>query len=187
MKHTAVFVFILTLSPFFNLEAQEIFYKYARLKDLSANFSYRKVIKSIGVTISSKGDLKFTRPDSFEWNITSPNKISMIYKNNAVSIIEDGKLMLATENAKLDQKMLSGIKHIKAFMMLDLPFIKDNYSILELAEKKIELNPINKSFLFKKIIIKMGKENPVEELSLIELNDDQIYIEFYEAKTKYEK
>lgn len=180
-----LFLFILCLLPG-QVFPLDIWQKYAKLKKLSANFSQTKELKNIGVTLKSSGTLNFERPNLFEWKVESPKKLVFQFKDNNISLMEDGKLMKNTDTAKFDKKMLDAISHLKAWMMIDQKFIEENYTIKNISSDIYEFTPKLSAKMFKSILVELGKDAPIKKISLTEISNDIIVIEFAKTKMTYE-
>jgi outer membrane lipoprotein-sorting protein len=165
----------------------DIWQKYAKLKKLSANFSQTKELKNIGVTLKSSGTIHFERPNLFEWKVESPKNFVFQFKDDNISLMEDGKVIKNADTAKFDKKMLDAISHLKAWMMIDQKFIEDNYMIRPISSTVYEFTPKLEAKMFKSILIELGKDAPIKKISLTEISNDLIVIEFSKSKLTYEK
>ena len=68
--------------------------KIFKIKEPNSETSLRqKNLKSVGVTLKSSGVIHFERPDYFEWQVQNPRNFSFIFKDNNISILEDGKVV----------------------------------------------------------------------------------------------
>jgi outer membrane lipoprotein-sorting protein len=164
----------------------DIWQKYSKLNKLSADFTQTKEIKSVGVTLKSKGSLRFERPGFFEWTVISPKNFVFIFKDNNISLVEDGKILKSADSAKFDKKLLEAITHLKAWMMIDQKFIEENYSIKNISTDSYEFIPKSDVKMFKSIQIELGKNYPIKKISLKEISNDVIVIEFSKTKMSYE-
>lgn len=170
-----------------NAFSLEIWQKYSKLSELSAHFSQIKELKSIGVELKSQGNLRFKRPNFFEWEVTNPKKFVFSFKDDQIILKENGKVVKSTDSAKLDQKMLAAISHLKAWLMIDQKFIEANYEIRNIKPNIYEFTPKSESKMFKLIQIETGKDYPIKKISLTEISDDVVVIEFSQTKMIYEK
>ncbi len=180
---TLITVFLLMENAF----SLEIWQKYSKLSELSAHFSQTKELKSIGVELKSQGNLRFKRPDFFEWAVTSPKNFVFSFKDNQIILMEDGKVIKSADSAKLDQKMLTAISHLKAWLMIDKKFIEENYDIKNTKANIYEFTPKSEVKMFKHIQIETGKDAPIKKIALTEISNDVIVIEFSQTKMTYEK
>jgi outer membrane lipoprotein carrier protein len=182
----ALFIFIFcSLMPGIS-NALDIWQKYSKLKTLTSDFNQTKELKSIGVTLKSKGSLSFDRPNSFVWKVTEPKNFVFTYKDNAISIMEDGKVLKNADSANFDKKMLEAITHLKAWMMIDQKFIEEHYNIKKLSDVLYEFTPKQDVKMFKNIVIELGNNYPIKKISLMEVTNDMIVIEFSKTKMTYE-
>lgn len=181
--------FILLLVCFLNTStanALDIWQKYSKLKTLTSDFTQTKELKSIGVSLKSKGSLSFDRPNSFVWKVTEPKNFVFSYKDDAISIMENGKVLKNANSANFDKKMLEAITHLKAWMMIDQKFIEEHYNIKKLSETLYEFTPKEAVKMFKSIVIELGSNYPIKKISLTEVTNDVINIEFSKTKMTYE-
>lgn len=166
--------------------SMDIWQKYSKLSKLSAEFSQTKELKNIGVTLKSKGTISFKRPDYFEWTVLKPKNFVFLFKDNTITLMEEGKFLKNTDSANFDKKMLEAINHLKAWMMIDQKFIEANYDIKNVSKNIYEFTPKGDLKLFKNILIEMGKDYPIKKISLTEYSNDVMVIEFTKTKLTYE-
>ncbi|MBA2403950.1 MAG: outer membrane lipoprotein carrier protein LolA [Bdellovibrionales bacterium] len=184
-KTLLLFAFLIGLFPNAAL-ALDIFQKYTKLSQLSTNFSQVKELKGLGVKLKSQGDMQFKKPDFFQWKVTSPKSFSFIFRGDSIELLENDKVVKSADATTFDPKMLNAISHLKAWLTIDQKFIEANYAIKQLSKNLYEFIPLGKNKIFKSIQVETGEKYPIKRISLTELSDDSIDIEFTQTKLTYE-
>lgn len=184
-KTLLLFAFLMGLLPGQGF-AFDIFQKYAKLSQLSTHFSQVKELKGLGVKLKSQGEMQFSKPDFFEWKVSQPKSFAFIFRGTGIELLENGKIVKSADSSKFDPKMLNAISHLKAWLTLDQKFIEANYEIKKLSEQLYEFTPVGDNKIFKSIKIEMGDKYPIKKITMVELSDDLMEIEFSKTKMTYE-
>ncbi len=187
MKHSKALFFFLFFAMNFSVKAGEIWSKYSKISTLNANFRQEKVLKSMGIRLSSEGSLHFKKPDFFEWTVTKPRPVKLVYKKGSFEVWENGVLKTNAGEGSMDARTIRAISHLRAWLTLDEAFIHKNYEMKKTGPENYEFTPKGSDLFFKRITVQLGKNVPLERMTLVEMSDDEIQIVFSGTRLTYEK
>ncbi len=161
--------------------------QFKKIKTLDASYIQLKKIKSLDITLKSKGRLLLKVPNYFEWHIFSTKKLKYVFKSNEIHFYEDDVKVKELLNGQIDSVLLNPIKTLRAWLRLDKEFIQKRYRINSLNSNQFKFTPNDKKELFHSIIIRIGKKSPIKEIILNEKNGDSMSFVFSNTKINYEK
>lgn len=155
-----------------------------KLTSLTTDFEQQKHLAFLSNDIQSYGKMFLRADGALKWSYTEPNKYSVIFKNNAIYINDNGKKSTVSG----DQDMFKKINHLIAGSVSGKLFNDNDFSIRYFKvdnEIKVELIPDNKTL--KKYLTEVHLYFPqnealVSKVKLIEPSGDYTLILFKNKK-----
>lgn len=167
--------------------ALEMWSKFSHVKTLSAKFKQQKTVKSLEMTLNSRGSILLKKPDFFEWNVVDPRSFSFIFNKDQMEIKENGKVVRSIDSTKMDEKLLVSITHLRGWLTLDEKFIQSHYSVKKISQYRYEFSPLAEKKIFQSILVTTAEAVPIKRIQMTELSGDIIDIEFFDTKMSNEK
>ncbi|RFC54919.1 outer membrane lipoprotein carrier protein LolA [Brumimicrobium aurantiacum] len=155
-----------------------------KLTSLTTDFEQQKHLAFLSNDIQSYGKMFLRADGALKWSYTEPNKYSVIFKNNAIYINDNGKKSTVSG----DQDMFKKINHLIAGSVSGKLFNDNDFSIRYFKvdnEIKVKLIPDNKTL--KKYLTEVHLYFPqnealVSKVKLIEPSGDYTLILFKNKK-----
>jgi outer membrane lipoprotein carrier protein len=158
--------------------------KAKSIKTITTDFNQSKHLDFLENTIESKGQMLLNNQGFLKWQYFTPNKYSIIFKNNSVFIDDNGKKSTANVDQKLFNKISALIAgSIKGNIFNDNAFVYDFFK----SEKKIIVKMKTVDTSVKKYISNIvltfdENEALVDQVKLIEPSGDYTLIVFQNRK-----
>lgn len=155
------------------------------LKSIRTDFKQNKKLSFMSKEIESSGKMYLNGEGHLKWAYLTPNKYSIIFKNNVILIDDDGKKSKVDANNEVFKK----ISHLIAGSVSGKLFNDKEFSIKYFKEGRnvvAELIPSDKSLTryIKEINLHFtGNESTVSKVKLIEPSGDYTEIIFVNKQT----
>lgn len=190
-------VIICLLLPYFTFGQQQLSTKEAQafkerieketkaLKSVRTNFEQNKHLSFLSKEIASAGKMYLNQEGNLKWEYTSPNKYSVIFKNNAIYINDNGKK--STVSGKND--VFKNINHLISGSINGKLFNDDEFSVQYFKNGKTiiaELIPLDKTIkkYIQQVKLYFEDQDPiVSKVKLIEPSGDFTEILFINKET----
>jgi|SRR5699024_374574 len=158
------------------------------IQTIDADFEQKKHLSFLTDEIKSEGKMIINEQGFLKWEYLSPEKYSIIFKENSIHINDDGKKSEVNANQEIFKELSELISGSVSGKLLnnskfDISYYKTEDFIL------VKLNPIHKKL--KKYIQQVElyfseKQAHVDKVKLIEPSEDYTFITFINKKINAE-
>jgi outer membrane lipoprotein-sorting protein len=156
---------------------------YASISTLSVTFKQTKNLKDMGVQLKSEGRLSLHRPNKVVWEITQPSPLEVTLEHDQIQI-RSGRgpaaqvQTLKMSEASLDQPTQS-MAGLIAWLNLDARALSEQYKVFAKDSNSFRFEPKQKDLMpFDNLEMSLGKDGQLKRLTLHEVSQDTLDIEF---------
>jgi len=162
---------------------------YASLKSLETEFTQKKHLADLNLSLTSSGHLKVDKPTSVLWTVDKPSYLEVEIKGDELSMttIKDGRKDTQKISLKQmgSQQGAKGLTLLVPWLEMDIDKLMSEYSIFEIKPSHLRFTPAadakNKP-IFRDIELKLASNKHIKTLTFNEQNGDSIEITFKAAK-----
>lgn len=165
---------------------------YRTITTLESKFEQRKSLKSLGIDLESQGKLRMTREKGgaaeVDWVLEKPAYLRLKITESSIESFASadqkrGKPLL--ENQDLATQVL---RPLYAWVAMDAAKISEEYQVFRVAAGRFRLVPKRtESTPLDAIQMQIGKNQLVEEITLLERSHDELRIRFRDTKVESRK
>lgn len=163
---------------------------YQKISTLHASFHQTKFIKDLKLELKSEGEMELVRPERVLWKITKPSPTELVLSGNSVSMTSGTGTSKRTESFALDGPMDPAVSKslvsMVAWLKVDVPLIKESYSIYEVGKHTFKCVPKDEKMgVFQSLTLFLHPKGHLEKLFIEEKSGDHIEITFANPKVTF--